>query len=167
METTLHHFQRIGDLTLNQPTVTFITVVPFSSSAALLLLQNKACDLIESWRHQLPARSHVVKRSKTEESHYFFYTERTCADLCYTHSKTEKHYKLMCFVLFWLFLSGGSKKKTELSCLWSYHVWWNTTEIQSMEQVLLWWDHTCTGVSVGQWCYKYTPQLFLWPVETF
>lgn len=36
-----------------------------------------------------------------------------------------------------------------------------------MEQVFLWCDHTYMHVSVGQWCYKYTPQLFLWPVETF
>lgn len=78
VEKTLHDFHIIGDSTSEHPTVTPNTAVPFLSNAAILLLQNKATDLIGPRRHWLPARSHVVKRSKTDKPHYF-YTKQTCA----------------------------------------------------------------------------------------
>lgn len=39
-----------------------------------------------------------------------FYTERTCADLCYTHSKTGKYYKLMCFGFFFCLVALRRKQ---------------------------------------------------------
>lgn len=163
VETSLHHLHIISDSTSKQPTVTLITVVPFLSNAALLLLQNKARDLIEPRRHQLPALTHIVKRSKTDESHYFLHRADLCRPLLQSFKKTEEYYKPVYF----FFCLVGLRTKQNCSVYNPFLL--IGTELRYTARSRCFGAVT-THVCMSLWAsgvYKYTPKLFLWPAETF